>query len=367
MKETDSRRFVTIFERYEQVHVNKDVGQVAKVVGECKGWVSEVWGESSYADVRLRKLKLAGVNLHAIIKLLSEAKKTEVLSLYHIRYYNIIYALIYKKLNPNGVVYVKGDFDLAAVKKNGIFYSRFKFIETFIENNIHSVDVVSTEQLSLLNKVRTLGCDAIYLPNSPSMEFSKIIDSNSRSESHSIVRKLLFVGRVGTYQKNVELLLDAINKLDVNTSFSLKIVGPIESGFKDKLDSGEILTPTNVEFTGVVSDVNEIAAYYYEADLLIMTSRYEGFPLCAVEAAYAECALLVNKNCGVDEIVEQGVNGYYYNDVIDLASKIKWFCNIDTDEIKRMKNASREKVEPLHWSKTVPLLVSRIESHINER
>lgn len=357
-----NRTFVTIFERYEEIHKNKDVGQLSEVVGNFPGWNSEIWGESTFSDFKLKKIKLFHLNLHAVLKLLFDGKNINVLNLYHLRYYNIAYAIIYKFINPKGFVYLKGDFNRKKINEQGFLHGKSKLALKFVKKFINKVDLISSEHESILSKIEDVGISSIYLPNSPSVELSKFVDNRKNNEVSSEIVSFLFVGRVGDPNKNVELLLETLSILDGRIDFQLKVLGPIRKEFQDNLDNNAINIPNNVEFLGMVTDLDKIAAYYVEADMLVMTSHSEGFPLCAVEAAYARCALLVNRNCGVDELVEDKVNGYYYADRDDLIDKLEHFCNLSREEIEILKRNSEEKAAKMHWFKTIPPLMEKIES-----
>jgi len=58
--------------------------------------------------------------------------------------------------------------------------------------------------------------------------------------------------------------------------------------------------------TGTREDVRELYAAF---DVLLMTSRYEGLPYAALEAMAAQVPVVSVNLPGMDELVENGVNG----------------------------------------------------------
>ncbi|MDF1866666.1 MAG: glycosyltransferase family 4 protein, partial [Saprospiraceae bacterium] len=177
---------------------------------------------------------------------------------------------------------------------------------------------------------------------------------------------IIFVGRIGTYQKNIELLLDVISDIESLINVEVLILGHITKEFQNKLDSKTIIAPKSVRFYGEVSSIAQISELYSSADILVMTSRFEGFPLCAVEALYSGCYLVVNNNCGVTEIIENNYNGIVYESKHDLSQIIVNFSKNSRTEINKLKNNARSSSKDIVWSKTIPKLRSVIESRINE-
>jgi len=73
-----------------------------------------------------------------------------------------------------------------------------------------------------------------------------------------------------------------------------------ETGVKDK-----------VIFTGYVTE-KELASLYMRSDVVILTSRTEGFGLTVCEAWNYQKPVVVSKGAGVSELVIEGVNGYTF-------------------------------------------------------
>jgi len=71
--------------------------------------------------------------------------------------------------------------------------------------------------------------------------------------------------------------------------------------------SGLGLTPTDIEFCGCVADTSSV---YRRADVLVMTSEYEGTPNVLLEAMACGLPVVASKVGGVPEMVQHGQNGF---------------------------------------------------------
>jgi glycosyltransferase involved in cell wall biosynthesis len=94
-----------------------------------------------------------------------------------------------------------------------------------------------------------------------------------------------------------------------------------------------------LEFTGARTD---IAARMRDADLVVLTSRWEGLPLVLLEAASMGRVLVAPRVGSCAEVVEDGVNGVLF-DVDSSAATIARLIHevLDRDTLTRMGAASR--------------------------
>ena len=116
------KTFVTLFDRTENFHLVKDVGQIpyhmykefdynSKIV-TCKNDsdYSYLTDEVKGLEIEfVSKIKLFKFNLGVIFYLIRNAKKIDILNQFHIRNYTMLYALIYKLFNKKGINYIKTD------------------------------------------------------------------------------------------------------------------------------------------------------------------------------------------------------------------------------------------------------------------
>ncbi|MEM7001923.1 MAG: glycosyltransferase family 4 protein [Pseudomonadota bacterium] len=98
---------------------------------------------------------------------------------------------------------------------------------------------------------------------------------------------------------------------------------------------------SQVEFVGLVNDVPEFLA---QADLLVLPSRYEGFPNVLLEALHAGVPVIAS-DCefGPRDIVREDVDGVLVpvDDVASLVAALSGLLN-DTARLRRYAENSRE-------------------------
>ncbi len=154
----------------------------------------------------------------------------------------------------------------------------------------------------------------IYNPIDENASKSIKYDKNSK--------KIITVGRL-CYQKNIERLISiASNILPKYPDWSWDVFG--DGDLKEVLqkqinDSG--LT-ANLTLKGQVSDLYD---RYREYAFMVMTSRYEGFPMTLIEGAANRLPLVsFDIPTGPDEIIMDGMNGYLIdkNSDGDMINKI---------------------------------------------
>lgn len=132
---------------------------------------------------------------------------------------------------------------------------------------------------------------------------------------------LLAVGKL-RYQKGFDLLLQSLALLK-GTDFHLTILGQGPEEENLKLVALELGLREHVTFTGFVQNPYP---YMSQADLFVLSSRFEGFPNVVLEAMACGTPVVAFE-CpgGISEIIEEGVNGWKVNpgDTSALASAIE--------------------------------------------
>jgi len=121
----------------------------------------------------------------------------------------------------------------------------------------------------------------------------------------------LYVGRLDDNQKKISFMLKGLAKLK-NKNWKLKIIGtgPDENKLKNLAKKLKIFD--RIEWLGFKKDpFGEIT----EVTALLLTSRWEGFPMVLVEANQRGIPV-ISSDCksGPRDIVIPGVNGYLYKE-----------------------------------------------------
>lgn len=136
--------------------------------------------------------------------------------------------------------------------------------------------------------------------------------ANNRSLAHSSEKlfdttkiNLLAAGKL-KYQKGFDLLLDAIAELN-DDRFHLTILGKGELETALKKQAEALGIAQQIDFAG---EVQNPFPYLQQADIFILSSRFEGFPNVVLEALSVGTPVIAfNCKGGIDEIVIDGVNG----------------------------------------------------------
>ena len=91
----------------------------------------------------------------------------------------------------------------------------------------------------------------------------------------------------------------------------------------------------NIYFTGFMDNPVKLLKC---CKLLLMTSVYEGTPMCAIEAMGTGVPIVSTPTDGIVELIEQNETGFYSNDNYELVQKILQILNDDKLQIYMSNN-----------------------------
>lgn len=120
---------------------------------------------------------------------------------------------------------------------------------------------------------------------------------------------LLYVGRLFDYQKNIKFLLDMVSRIK-ELPWKLIVYGDGPDSEKLKKHCNFLGLSNRVVWKGF--EKNPLGKVK-EASCLLLTSRWEGFPLVLVESLAAGLPVIAaNCETGPSEIIVHGQNGFLY-------------------------------------------------------
>jgi glycosyltransferase involved in cell wall biosynthesis len=220
----------------------------------------------------------------------------------------------------------------AEIKQTG-FWGRacFRSPDYLIANSMPSVE----DAKDMGRKTDTI----FYLPNALDTE------KYSRGETAENKKSKTFIG-IGRMipLKRFELFIKLIKELSLK--YPSRIRGILVGDGKEldtlkKLSFEMGLTEELMQFTGAVPDPEK---YLLEADLLVLTSEYEGSPNVVIEAMASGKPVLCTKVGNLPYMVEDGINGVFFeHNGSNLFQKAEFFIT-ETDEAIRMGQKGRETV-----------------------
>lgn len=160
-------------------------------------------------------------------------------------------------------------------------------------------------------------------------------------------KEIVFIGRIDP-QKNLEHLIRAFSMAKKQyPKLLLRMVGNGNVLEQIKQLTRELNLTDSVIFDGIRKDMEQV---YAGADVVALSSEYEGMPNCLIEAI--GCGIpVVSYDCplGPKEIVVDGVNGYLveYNNIEQLRDRLLDAVNREWNEAEIQKTADKFRVEQI--------------------
>ena len=130
---------------------------------------------------------------------------------------------------------------------------------------------------------------------------------------------VVYLGRL-TYQKNPHKLLDVCSCLvSMKNDIEIAIVGTGELEREVVNTALEKGLSDNISFLGFQNNPYKILR---DAKCMIMTSRWEGTPMCALEAMALGVPVVTTPVDGLKQLIVDGENGFFSDEEIVLAQHI---------------------------------------------
>jgi|AntRauTorcE11898_2_1112593.scaffolds.fasta_scaffold08182_2 glycosyltransferase involved in cell wall biosynthesis len=380
------KHFVTLFPAAENVHLVKDVGQIPYQMHRHYGYKSTLVCYKNSSAYPYQNKEVKGLNIEfienkgstffgekgALQYLRKNARSIDVLNLYHLTQASLLYGIIFKLLNPGGILYLKLDFNINRYKKEG-----FRFSETPVKEKVHQLlfklfirkaDILSVETREaeqLLKKTNDRFSDLLlYVPNG--VDESQI--NNYRTNESGPQQKenlILTVGRIGQPEKNHNVLLKALADANLQ-DWEAIFVGPIRESFQPNIDQFYKKNPDlkkKIRFTGLVSDREKLFAYYQRAKVFCLPSQSEGFPLALIEAlSFGNYIVGTDAITSIKEVTDNGQFGRIVPaGNAEALSEALEKVTADNFYDDSMKNDIIEHSKRYHWKSILTELNQRID------
>ena len=176
-------------------------------------------------------------------------------------------------------------------------------------DTLHRSDaiIVLTSYFENLLRIKGVKGELDIIPNG----FSKIEDlpsiPDSISDRNSQRPLLVFVGRL-SFQKGLDILMDAVDKFETDPGFDLAIAGKGELSEWLKERHAKLGRSKIVKILGLVTD-SEKLWLYENATAVVIPSRFEGLPTVLLEAMYSSCPVIMSDVNGLGGLVTESNSG----------------------------------------------------------
>jgi glycosyltransferase involved in cell wall biosynthesis len=201
--------------------------------------------------------------------------------------------------------------------------------------------------------------DIAVVPNGIS-----IVDQLDTNDATAHGKHILYVGRLEPV-KGVRYLISAMKRVhDTIPDARLIIIGEgTERAMLEAL-SARLGLQTCVQFGGEVPH-EKVLSFMQQADVFVLPSLSEGFPMVIVEALACGLPVVASRVGGVPEIITNETNGYLVEakDEGALADRIQVLLQDDLLR-KKISDANKELVKKYSWENVIIKLEKIYESSV---
>lgn len=274
-------------------------------------------------------------HLNFYIYLLRNVNSIDLLVRFHLSSHTEFMTIFYKMINKKGKVYVKLDINPDALEK---IYGDKKLtlkrkIHGWIEAAfIRNANCFSCETSRAFQRLKEshfpqlqFGDKLQLVPNGFDEQLLKSLNIQERTFKGK-ENLIITVGRLGTSQKNTEMFLRALTKVDLN-DWEVCFIGTIDSRIEKTIDVFYKENPDklkSVKFVGAIFDKKELWEYYNSAKVFVLTSDWEGYPIVYPEAKRFRNYIVSTNIPACRDIIEDGKYGVSipFNDDVRLATVV---------------------------------------------
>lgn len=292
--------------------------------------------------------------------LISNARKTDLLMCFHWRTETYFCILFYKLLNPKGKIYIKLDTDSGEEFDT----NRHKGIKRWLLHKLYracirQVNCFSCETSKVYNTICQnkefgiiLKSKLILMPNGFDEELLQSLEIKERSfeEKENLI---ITVGRIGTEQKNTEMLLNALQNLDLK-DWEVCLIGPIEPEFHQTINKFYQQNPqkqSQVQCIGNINDKKQLWEWYNRAKVFVLTSNWESYGIVLTEAKRFSNYIISTPVGAATDIIEEERYGSIINqnDITNLSILLQDIINGD----KNINEYSNKNKNEMYYSEII--------------
>ncbi len=167
-------------------------------------------------------------------------------------------------------------------------------------------------------------------------------------DMHKYDYDIVFLGRL-TYQKNPFRLIDVLSKAsEKHPQMKAAVIGTGDMDAEVKKEVEQAGKQSNIDILGFNSNPYRIL---HDSKVMIMTSRWEGLPMCAIEAMSLGVPIVSTPTDGLKELIDNGITGYLSDNDEVLAAKVVEILKDEKLHKRLSDNCLKKAEELLDYSK----------------
>lgn len=343
--------------------------------GVCVVVPEHIRRQSEFADVALLNINECSVNgfdeqfvYHGANwkdDVSSKYRKPDIVVFHEV--YHIEYTKIARSLSRDGIPYIiipHGCLVGAAQRKKPL---KKLLANTFIFHGFiyHAAALQCLSHNELINTSFTIpkfiGTNGVSLPSVKKISFNKE------------VIKFIYIGRLEILPKGLDLLLQAVRRVDeivlYKDLFTINIFGPDFKGRYEEVEKlikqyniGKIVK-LNHELTGI----NKIK-HLLDSDVFLQTSRHEGMPMGILEAMSYGIPCLITKGTSLGDITSKYDAGWVSETTVEsIANMIVKAIQERNLLPEKSSNARKLILENFAWSHIVKSTIDSYKKYIDTK
>ena len=388
--------FCTIFPGYKDFHFYKDPGQVPYRFSKL-GYTSTLvcYGRrhgfpetekylkiNCITDSRLSRKFNSGI----ILYLLCNSRKIDILNTFHLTWSSLLFVFIYKVINSKGFAYIKLDncalsgiypweIDVEKHRSDHIRDANFKrrlkgcIARRLLINkpDLWSIEDEYSKDL-FGSKYSFFKGKLITVFNGHTSDLPGAVGVCDIGDKEDII---MTAGRLGTFQKATDVMLDAYKTVAAQSKYNLHMAGPVETSFQPYIEEYRQANPSlnsRVFFHGPLGR-EELQRLYCKSKLFCMPSRYEGMAIVFPEAMYYMNAVVTTGNVSLKPLIDKlGIGLAVEKDnPKDLAEALLKLINVKEEREQMAHRAHEISSTILNWDNIIKTLQAEINSRSNQR
>lgn len=330
-----TKRLTLLWRKLNSLELGKDVVLVPYYLGQTLGYEVEICCGYSEDVAKLiptlqknrlifTKKPLSHNPYKRIIVytqfLVQNASQIDLLMCFHWKLETFINILLYKFLNKHGKVYIK--LDTGSGQEWDL--SRRSFLSKFLRRSLYinclkSINMLSCETSQAYNFLcqnndfgYLMTNKLVLMPNAFDEELFATLHISERTFQQK-ENLIITVGRLGTHQKNTEMILESLKHTDLK-KWKFIFIGPIDNDFNQSIKQFYQEYPNKkkqIIFTGKLDDKKELWEWYNKAKVFVCTSRWESYGIVLNEAKRFRNFIVSTCVGGAEDLIEQKEYGAF--------------------------------------------------------